>query len=54
MASAKALEETILITILSFSLNDIVNKYPELLEKIKIIIKERIINNKIIERACSE
>ena len=54
MASAKALEETILITILSFSLNDIVDKYPDLLEKIKVIIKERIINNKIIETACSE
>ncbi|QFR38681.1 cyclic nucleotide-binding domain-containing protein [Candidatus Gracilibacteria bacterium 28_42_T64] len=51
MATAKALEDTILITILSFSLDEIIHKYPDLLEKIKNIIEERIVNNKITETA---
>jgi hypothetical protein len=35
MATAKAIEDCELIVMLSFSIKDLTNKYPELLEKIK-------------------
>lgn len=51
MASAKALETTELITILSFSIKDLTNKYPNLSEKIKKIIEDRKkCNESIIEK----
>jgi hypothetical protein len=34
---------------LSFSIKDLTNKYPELLEKIKWIINKRLLDNKILE-----
>jgi CRP-like cAMP-binding protein len=46
MATAVALTDCVLITILSFSINDLTNKHPELLEKIKLIINDRILLNK--------
>jgi len=49
MATAVAIEECELITILSFSIKDLTKKYPLLFEKIKDIINDRIIDNKIIE-----
>ncbi|MDD3145556.1 MAG: cyclic nucleotide-binding domain-containing protein [Candidatus Gracilibacteria bacterium] len=49
MATAVAIEECELITILSFSIKDLTKKYPLLYEKIKDIINDRIIDNKIIE-----
>ena len=49
MATAKAIEDTVLITILSFSIKDLTNKYPRLLDKIKDIIKWRILNNQLFE-----
>jgi hypothetical protein len=49
MATAIALEDTQMVTILSFSIRDLSKKYPLLLDKIKDIINNRIINNKIVE-----
>lgn len=49
MATAIAMKDSQLLIILSFSIKDLTNKHPELLEKIKRIIEERTINNKIIE-----
>ncbi len=49
MATAIATRDSQLLTILSFSIKDLTNKHPELLEKIKNIIEERTVNNKIIE-----
>jgi len=49
MATAISLEDSSLITILSFSIKDLANKYPLLLNKIKEIINDRIIDNKIVE-----
>lgn len=49
MATAIAKTECILITILDFSIKELTNKYPKLLEKIQDIIEERTVNNKIIE-----
>ena len=46
MATAVALTDCTLITILSFSINDLTKKHPELLEKIKLIINDRLISNK--------
>lgn len=49
MATATALEKCKLITILKFSINDIIAQHPELLEKITNIINNRkILNNNII------
>ena len=45
MATAIALEDTSLITILSFSIKDLTEKHPELLNKIKSIINSREQNN---------
>lgn len=49
MATAIALEYTEMVIILSFSIKDLSKKYPLLLSKIKDIINERIIDNKIVE-----
>ncbi len=46
MATATALTDCTLITILSFSINELTNKHPELLDKIKMIINDRLISNK--------
>ncbi|MDD2870550.1 MAG: cyclic nucleotide-binding domain-containing protein [Candidatus Gracilibacteria bacterium] len=46
MATATALEDCILVVVLGFSIKDLTKKYPELLEKIKMIINDRMINNK--------
>jgi len=46
MATATALEDCELIVVLSFSIKDLTKKYPELLEKIKMIINDRNIMNK--------
>lgn len=46
MASAKALEDSTLVTILSFSVKELENKHPEIIEKIKKIIEKRINENK--------
>jgi len=50
MATAEVVEDVRLITILSFSVQDITEKYPELMMKIKEVIEERNINNKIVEK----
>ena len=46
MATAKALTDCVLIVILSFSIKELTSKHPELLEKIRLIINDRIISNK--------
>ncbi|MDF1682251.1 MAG: hypothetical protein P1U46_00250 [Patescibacteria group bacterium] len=48
MASAIVLEDSTLITILSFSLKELFLKNPELHEKIKSIVLEREKNNEIV------
>lgn len=50
MAKAVCTQDSILITILSFSILELSNKNPQLLEKIKEIINDRIINNKMKEK----
>ena len=47
MATATCIKDSILITILSFSIVEMTDKNPELLEKIKDIINSRIIENKM-------
>jgi len=48
MATARAIDECNLIVVLSFSIKELTNRYPELLEKIKTIINDRnIINQKL-------
>jgi len=49
MATAEVIEDVRLITILSFSIQDITEKHPELMIKIKNVIEERSINNKTLE-----
>ena len=49
MAGAKAKENTRLITILSFSIQQIMNTKPELLEKVKGLIEKRMYENKITQ-----
>lgn len=46
MASAKAIEDSILIVLLSFSIKEITKKHPEILKKIIEIIEIRNIQNK--------
>ena len=50
MASARAKEDTRLITILSFSIKQIAEEHPDLMLKIEEIIKNRKIENKNIKR----
>ena len=47
MATAVAREDSILITFLSFSIKDLTDKNPKLFSKIKYIIEQRLVNNKI-------
>lgn len=47
MATAVCIKDSILITILSFSIVEMTNKNPDLLEKIRNIINDRIIENKM-------
>ncbi len=49
MATAIATTDCKLITILSFSIKELTDKYPSLLSKIKSIIDDRVIDNKILE-----
>lgn len=49
MATAIAKNDCVLITILEFSVKELTDKYPNLLQKIQDIIEERTVNNKIIE-----
>ena len=46
MASARAIEDSRLIILLEFSIQELTKKHPEILEKIKWIIKKREENNK--------
>ncbi|MDQ7009902.1 MAG: cyclic nucleotide-binding domain-containing protein [Candidatus Gracilibacteria bacterium] len=46
MASAKAVKDSVLIVLLSFSIKELTNKYPEIMNKIKNIIEIRNIQNK--------
>jgi len=46
MATATALTDCSLITILWFSIKELTLKHPEILEKIKLIINDRMISNK--------
>lgn len=46
MATASALTDGVLITILMFSIKELTEKHPELLDKIKMIINDRMISNK--------
>lgn len=49
MATATATMDSELITILSFSIKELAKKNPDLLSKIKDIINERLIDNKLVE-----
>lgn len=46
MASAKAIKDSILIVILSFSIKELTKQHPEIMEKIKEIIEVRNLMNK--------
>lgn len=46
MATATCIKDSVLITILSFSIVEMAKKNPDLFNKIKEIINERIISNK--------
>lgn len=50
MAKAVCTKDSILITILSFSILELSRKNPDLLEKIKKIINDRMISNKMKEK----
>lgn len=41
MASARAIEDSVLIVLLDFSIKELTNKNPEILEKIKKVIEQR-------------
>lgn len=47
MAWAKAKEDTILITILTFSMKDLTQKHPLIMQKIQELIKKRMYQNKM-------
>lgn len=49
MATARAIDECQVLAIMSFSIKELTVKYPDLLSKIKNIIEERIIDNKITQ-----
>ncbi len=46
MASAKAVKDSILIVLLDFSIKELTEKHPEIMDKIKEIIEIRNIENK--------
>lgn len=50
MATAKVAEESELVVIPFFSIKELMKKYPELLEKIKHIVEDRLLNNKLTEK----
>lgn len=50
MATATCIKDSILITILSFSIVEMTSKNPDLLNKIRGIINERILSNKTKEQ----
>lgn len=54
MASAIALDDTKLITILDFSIRQLVDSHPQLLDKIKIIIAQRKQNNQILDNQIKD
>ena len=55
MAWAKALTNVSLITILSFSIQQIMNTKPELLDKMKGLIEQRMYENKITQsKECNK
>jgi len=41
MANARALEDSVIIIFLEFAIKELTEKHPEILEKIKLIIKDR-------------
>jgi|GEM_PF-2795707 hypothetical protein len=47
MATAEAKDSCELLAIMSFSLKELIKDHPILLEKIKNIIEERVVDNKI-------
>lgn len=49
MATAIVTKNATMITVLSFSIKELTQEHPELLQKIKTIIEERTVNNRIIE-----
>jgi hypothetical protein len=49
MATAIVTKDATLITVLSFSIKELTQEHPDLLLKIKSIIEERTVNNRIIE-----
>lgn len=53
MATATCIEDSILITILSFSIKEMTEKNPDLLMKIQWIIDTRILENKMKEQASN-
>ena len=46
MASAKAIKDSILLVLLEFSIKELTQKHPEIMDKIKDIIEIRNITNK--------
>ena len=49
MASAEAMEDCVMITILSFSVDELTQKYPEIRRKIESIISQRVVDNEELE-----
>jgi CRP-like cAMP-binding protein len=47
MATARAVEDCILVVILAFSIKELTRKHPDLMVKIQGIIKNRLIDNKV-------
>jgi len=54
MASAEVIDDVRLITILSFSVREITNKYPDLMLKFQNIIQDRNISNEVINKRVRE
>lgn len=49
IATAKAVEDCVLIIILSFSIKELTQKHPDIMIKIQNIIEKRIYENKMLE-----
>lgn len=54
MATAIAMEDTLFITLLSFSVKTLTLQHPDLLDKIQKIIDERMTFNKVLESKVRE
>lgn len=54
MATAIAMQDTVFITLLSFSVKTLTLEHPDLLEKIQKIIDERMTFNKVLESKVRE